>query len=139
MRAATTARPLALPGLYAVPVTVVLLAAAGACWIVTVARMQGMDMGPGTDLGGLGWFAGVWVTMMAAMMLPSLVPMASAFAIGERDGRAGSPGATTLFVLGYLIPWVIAGVVAYGAIQGIRGLDPGFLAWTRRGRTSPAP
>ena len=32
--------------------------------------------GPGTDLGGLGWFAIVWVTMMAAMRLPSLSPAA---------------------------------------------------------------
>jgi Predicted metal-binding integral membrane protein (DUF2182) len=44
-------------------------------WIVTVDRMQGMDAGPGTSLGGLGWFIGVWATMMAAMMLPSLLPI----------------------------------------------------------------
>ena len=48
-----------------------LVALAGGCWAVTVERMRGMDMGPGTDLGGLGWFAVAWVTMMAAMMLPS--------------------------------------------------------------------
>jgi len=51
----------------------------GLCWAVTVARMQGMDMGPAADLGALGWFAVVWVTMMAAMMLPSLSPMAVAY------------------------------------------------------------
>ena len=55
---------------------VLLIAVAAACWAITVQRMRGMDMGPGTDLGGLGWFAVVWATMMAAMMLPSLVPMA---------------------------------------------------------------
>jgi predicted metal-binding membrane protein len=48
--------------------------AAGA-WAVTGERMGGMDAGPGTELGGLGWFAAVWVTMMAAMMLPSIAPM----------------------------------------------------------------
>src|SRR5436190_23192376 len=48
-------------------------------WIVTVARMRGMDMGPGTDLGGIGFFLGIWVTMMAAMMLPSAVPMVLLF------------------------------------------------------------
>jgi hypothetical protein len=53
-----------------------LLAIAGVCWIVTVQRMQGMDMGPGTDLGRLGSFVVIWVTMMAAMMLPSLAPIA---------------------------------------------------------------
>ena len=58
-------RPLAAPTVF------FLLAVAGGCWAVTVERMKGMDMGPGTDMGSVGWFAGVWVTMMAAMMLPS--------------------------------------------------------------------
>ncbi len=31
------------------------LGAALVAWIVTVERMRGMDMGPGTDLGGVGW------------------------------------------------------------------------------------
>src|SRR5436309_1976214 len=44
--------------------------------------MRGMDMGPGTDLGGLGWFLGIWVTMMAAMMLPSALPVVLLFALG---------------------------------------------------------
>ena len=51
-----------------------------AAWILTFDRMRGMDAGPGTDLGGLGWFLGIWVTMMAAMMLPSVAPMVLAFA-----------------------------------------------------------
>jgi hypothetical protein len=37
-----------------------LLAAAGLAWWWTVARMAGMDAGPGTDLGTLGWFTGSW-------------------------------------------------------------------------------
>ena len=49
-------------------------------WILVFDRMRGMDAGPGTDLGGLGWFIGIWVTMMAAMMLPSVAPMVLAFA-----------------------------------------------------------
>ena len=57
-----------------------LLWAALVAWIVTAERMRGMDAGPGTDLGGLGWYAGVWVTMMAAMMLPSVAPMVLLFA-----------------------------------------------------------
>ena len=51
-----------------------------AAWILTFDRMRGMDAGPGTDLGGLGWFLGIWVTMMAAMMLQSVAPMVLAFA-----------------------------------------------------------
>ena len=33
-----------------------LLVASLVAWIVTVQRMRGMDAGPGTDLGGFGWF-----------------------------------------------------------------------------------
>ena len=36
--------------------------------------MRGMDNGPWTGLGRLGWFLGVWVVMMAAMMFPSVAP-----------------------------------------------------------------
>src|SRR5256885_4144583 len=56
--------------------TIVLVAGAVAAWAVTVDRMRGMDAGPGTDLGGLGWYLGIWVTMTAAMMLPSAAPTA---------------------------------------------------------------
>ena len=68
-----------------------LLAAAAIAWVVTADRMQGMDAGPGTDLGAFGWFAGIWAVMMAAMMLPSLVPMAGAYA---GQARGGSPDVT---------------------------------------------
>jgi len=44
----------------------VVLGGALVTWIVTIDRMSRMDMGPGTNLGGLGWFVGIWVTMMAA-------------------------------------------------------------------------
>src|SRR5206468_12204057 len=51
--------------------TIVMITGAVAAWAVTVDRMRGMHAGPGTDLGRLGWYLGVWVTMTAAMMLPS--------------------------------------------------------------------
>ncbi len=98
------------------PTALFLLGAAGVCWLVTANRMQGMDMGPGTDLGSLGWFAGVWLTMMAAMMLPSLVPKA-----------------TVLFAAGFLAPWLAAGVVAYGLVEGVRSLDLAFIGWDNGG------
>jgi hypothetical protein len=47
---------------------------AALAWWSTSERMRGMDDGPGTDLGALGWFLGVWIVMMAAMMLPSVSP-----------------------------------------------------------------
>src|SRR5439155_6180090 len=66
-------------------VAAVLLGGALVAWVVTVARMRGMDDGPGTDLGGLGWYVGIWVTMMAAMMLPSVAPMVLLFARVSRE------------------------------------------------------
>ncbi len=111
-----------------------MLAVAAAGWVVTAERMQGMDMGPGTDLGSLGWFTVVWMTMMAAMMLPSLVPMAIAYAGASRKAGAPSPtGATLVFAGGYLLVWLGAGVVAYAVIQGVRALDPSWLAWDEGG------
>jgi pentapeptide MXKDX repeat protein len=106
------------------------VAIAGACWAVTVERMQGMDAGPGTNLGGLGWFVVVWVTMMAAMMLPSLSPMA----VAAGRGQARSLARTVMFAAGYLLCWLVFGVLAYALFEGVRSLDLGFLVWGRAGR-----
>jgi predicted metal-binding membrane protein len=108
-----------------------LVAFAGIAWVVTVDRMQGMDMGPGTDLGGLGWFVGVWATMMAAMMLPSLSPMAVAYSRGAGGGERPVAG-TVLFAIGYLLVWLAAGLLAYALIEGVRAL--GLLAWDWAGQ-----
>jgi predicted metal-binding membrane protein len=117
---------------------VFLLAAAAIAWAVTVDRMQGMDAGPGTALGSFGWFAGIWAVMMAAMMLPSLVPMAGAYAgqarAGSRDVTPQSLLRTTLFTAGYLAAWVFAGLVAWVVVEGVRDLDLSFLGWDDGGR-----
>jgi predicted metal-binding membrane protein len=113
---------------------VLLIALATAAWAITAQRMQGMDMGPGTDLGGLGWFTVVWATMMAAMMLPSLAPMALAYARASRGARAPSPtAASVLFACGYMLIWVGAGVLAYALFTSVRSLEISWLAWDRGG------
>jgi predicted metal-binding membrane protein len=132
--AASQNRPLPAPTPSAVWPVLFLLALAGVCWAVTAQRMRGMDMGPGTELGGLGWFAVVWVTMMAAMMLPSLSPMAVACSRAPGRGPAASVTRTVVFAAGYLLAWVAFGVLAYVLVEGVRSLDPGFLAWDRAGR-----
>jgi hypothetical protein len=43
---------------------------AGASWVVAVRQMNGMDMGTATELGSFAFFVALWVSMMAAMMLP---------------------------------------------------------------------
>jgi predicted metal-binding membrane protein len=117
-------------------VTALLLAGALATWVVTVDRMQGMDAGPGTDLGGLGWYLGIWVTMMAAMMLPSVAPMVLIFARRSRERRRQEKGIfvpTWIFVAGYLAAWTAYGLAAYGIFRLITAVDTGIFAWDRAG------
>jgi predicted metal-binding membrane protein len=117
------------------PVAPLLVAAALVAWLVTIDRMRGMDAGPGTDLGGLGWYVGIWVTMMAAMMLPSVTPMVLFFSRISRDradrGSAFVPA--WVFVAGYLAVWTAYGIAAYGVYRVVRSLDLGFLGWHRQG------
>jgi predicted metal-binding membrane protein len=108
-----------------------LLAVAAGCWVLTGHRMDGMDAGPGTALGGLGWFLVSWAVMMAAMMLPASAPMAVAHA---RIRPAAWGRETLTFVAGYLLAWSAAGLVAYALIEGVRSLDLGFLGWDEAGR-----
>src|SRR5437868_9809813 len=97
--------------------------------------MQGMDAGPGTDLGGLGWYLGIWVTMMAAMMLPSAAPMVLLFAriSSERRRRGQDFVPTTFFVAGYIAVWTVYGLGAYGLFRAVTAAGTGYLAWDRAG------
>ena len=115
--------------------TALLLGAALVTWIVVVERMRGMDAGPGTDLGGLGWYLGIWVTMMAAMMLPSVAPMVLLFdkISSERARQGKSYVPTWVFALSYFAVWTVYGLAAYGIYRGVRSLHPGFLGWDRGG------
>jgi predicted metal-binding membrane protein len=118
-----------------IPVAPALVAAALVAWLVTIDRMRGMDAGPGTDLGGLGWYVGAWVTMMAAMMLPSVTPMVLFFSRISRDRtvRGSALVPTWVFVVGYIAVWTAYGLVAYGVYRLVRSLDLGFFAWHRQG------
>jgi predicted metal-binding membrane protein len=107
-----------------------LLAAAGLAWWSTADRMAGMDAGPGTALGALGGFTGVWAVMMAAMMLPSLAPTAAVYAALVRR----EPSRVLLFAGGYLLVWSSAGVAAYGLFELGRSLFANALAWHSGGR-----
>lgn len=111
-------------------IVTVLLAATGLAWFSTAERMAGMNAGPGTDLGGLGWFTGVWAVMMAAMMLPSLAPTAAVYAALVRR----EPSRMLLFTGGYLLVWSAAGVLAYGLFELGKSLFAGALEWHSGGR-----
>jgi predicted metal-binding membrane protein len=104
---------------------------AALAWWSTVDRMRGMDDGPGTDLGTLGWFLGIWVVMMAAMMFPSVSPTVALYSRMTRDRL---PLASLVFTSGYLLVWGAAGVLAFGVSDAVDGLFGNALSWDRGGR-----
>jgi predicted metal-binding membrane protein len=109
----------------------VLFVLAGVGWWWTVDQMSDMDNGPWTALGTLGWFLGVWVVMMAAMMFPSVSPTVALYA---RMTGARSRVRPLLFALGYLVTWAAAGAVAFAvAFAGSRTASD-VLSWDRAGR-----
>jgi predicted metal-binding membrane protein len=104
---------------------------AAMAWWLTADRMRGMDDGPGTDLGALGWFLGVWVVMMAAMMFPSVSPTVALY---SRITRTRAPLAPLVFTSGYLLTWTAAGLLAFG-IADVGGFLLGDeLSWNKAGR-----
>jgi predicted metal-binding membrane protein len=74
-----------------------------------------MDMGPGS----IGSFAVTWVVMMAAMMLPSAIPVVLEFA-RTAERRRGWPVATGVLAATYLGVWLVFGVVCYALYTAAR-------------------
>ena len=114
---------------------VALLALAAVGWIVTDARMRGMDAGPGTDPGALGFYVITWVVMMAAMMFPSIAPMVLAYARISPRMHAAHPchGTVAAFVGGYLLAWTAFGLAAYALFAGVRAVAGHSLGWHQAG------
>ena len=84
------------------------LGLAAASWVVAVRQMNGMDMGVATRLGSFAFFIALWVSMMAAMMLPGAAP-----AVLRRAHASGRVRAVPLFVGSYLAVWTLVGVAVY--------------------------
>jgi predicted metal-binding membrane protein len=86
-------------------------------------------------VGSLGFFLGIWVVMMTAMMLPSVAPT---IALYTRMTKESSPVAPWLFAGGYLLTWAAAGLVAYAVgVLAVRLFGDTF-AWDHQGRTVAA-
>ena len=94
-----------------VPVVLLGCAVAGWWWSQRAgsdggAAMEGMAM---TSM-SLGAFVLAWVAMMAAMMLPAVLPVVRLYALAAARGRAAP---TSFFTLGYLAVWSAVAVPAY--------------------------
>ncbi len=107
---------------------VILFGFAAVGWWWTTRQMRGMDNGPWTDLGTFGWFVGVWIVMMAAMMFPSVAPTVALY-----SRMSGKRLASAAFVAGYLITWTAAGVAAF-LIGMVVGAVAGNFTWEHAGR-----
>jgi predicted metal-binding membrane protein len=86
------------------------LGLAAAAWFLAVRQMHGMDMGVATPLGSFAFFVALWVSMMAAMMLPGAVPAVL------RRARAGVR-AVPVFVVSYLAVWTLVGLVVFAVYR----------------------
>jgi predicted metal-binding membrane protein len=107
-----------------------LLGLAAIAWALNVRGAQGMS-GMVMGLGQVGGrmpndvaaplFLAMWLTMMVAMMFPTIAPMVLAhrLVVGRRGEGVGT---TVAFVLGYLIVWTVIGVVPMAVLLALRGL-----------------
>jgi predicted metal-binding membrane protein len=108
-----------------VVVVVALVSVSAVAWSATIEQahsMRGMVMGLGQigygHQGGMGAveFLAMWTTMMAAMMLPTIVPMVlshHAVALRRRESALSTPA----FVTGYMLAWSGIGIVAWLAYR----------------------
>jgi len=96
-------------------------------WCGSMASMPGMEMPGGWTMSmawmrmpGQSWsgaaatFIGMWMVMMVAMMLPSLVPMLRRYR--QAVGRAGDTRLdrlTALVGFGYFLVWTVFGMAAF--------------------------
>jgi predicted metal-binding membrane protein len=115
-----------LPWRVNLAVVAVLLVVSILAWRSTIEdshSMRGMVMG----LAQIGWlaqgdmsagvFLAMWMTMMVAMMLPTVAPIVLAhLAVNRQRGRGAY--ATLVFIAGYLLVWSAIGVVPFFAYKG---------------------
>jgi predicted metal-binding membrane protein len=118
---AAATRPVQILSLRQLAVPWIAVAAlAAAAWAVTVVLAREMGNGPGTMGLALAPFLGLWVVMMAAMMLPSVAPVAVLWTrlisgVSAGFGRVARLG---MFLSGYLLTWAVIGAVAFAALAG---------------------
>jgi predicted metal-binding membrane protein len=123
-----------------IPASALLFAASAALtilWCGSMSAMGGMPMPGGWTLSmawmrmpGQTWpgaaasFLGMWVVMMVAMMLPSVVPMLWRYrqAVG-RTGKARLGRLTVLVSVGYFSVWTVLGMAAFALGVALAALE----------------
>lgn len=117
-----------------VPAALLALAAIGWWWSVRMAdemgAMSGMGIGQAMSVSiSFGGFMVAWAAMMAAMMLPAVLPVIRLYGQAATAGRAAP---LPFFASGYLLLWVATGLPAFFAWRALeQPLAAGEL-WTGR-------
>lgn len=94
--------------------------------------MAWMQMPGQTWLGGAASFLGMWIVMMAAMMLPCLVPMLRRYRHAIRETTGTHLGwLTTLVGAGYFFVWTAFGTVSYALGLALTSLEMRQVALAR--------
>jgi len=94
----------------------VVLVVAALAWVLTVAQLGSMDMSMGW--GSLPAFATTWLVMMAAMMLPTALPLVYEFA-HNAERRRGWQVATAALGVAYLSVWLVFGLLCYAVYRAL--------------------
>jgi predicted metal-binding membrane protein len=122
MTAATVARrrlPVAVPA--AIALAWVAAVAAHVTGVADRFHHHALLAHGGVGLAGLAGYALVWCVMVAAMMLPSAVPLLRLFA-GVSAGQDGRGRLLAWFVGGYLAVWALFGGAALAFDDGVHRL-----------------
>jgi predicted metal-binding membrane protein len=102
-----------------------LLVAAAVAWVLLIRQSPGMPASMAGPWLVFGEFLLLWVVMMAAMMLPSVAPVASMYLTVLRNRRNGTAAAHAAgLVAGYLLAWAGFGVAAFGISRALGKLAP---------------
>lgn len=116
--------------------TVLLLVVAAAAWAHILRApmaddMAGMSMATTPTLDGGVAYVAAWAVMMAAMMLPSAMPMISLYAATQRstEGVLVRSAAVVSFALVYVGLWAATGVPIYLASVALMAISPRTLAY----------
>lgn len=122
MIASVSTRPVRV----AAPFWVVLALLGGLAWLVAANEARDMGAGPGTMGMTFPFFIGMWVSMMAAMMLPAIGPQAAGQVLVHAPARvAGRLPGVLGFGAGFLLPWAFYGVIAFLVLSGVDSLVEG--------------
>jgi predicted metal-binding membrane protein len=116
---------------YGVLLAVTAAAWAHVVWMAMTDEMAGMDMVITPTFVDALAFVAAWAVMMAAMMLPSALPMIGLYAAMQRTETHAVPRAASvvLFTLIYLGLWAATGVPMYVANVALSAIASGARAY----------